>query len=122
MIYFSKFLVRQNTQAVSPIHIQPDQGFCMPFTCLNLAWAEPHLNGMCGGLPPDGLPAALHNCNLLPSFDQTATLKLIDAPAASKNDFSNNQEADQASISHFEHWHLGLGKHLMHIQPCSSIC
>ena len=59
--------------------------------CLNTTWAEFHLDGMSGGLPPDGLPAALHNRNLLPSFDQTTTLQLINAPAASGNGVSNNQ-------------------------------
>ena len=53
---------------------------------------------MSGGLPPNRLPAALHNGNLLPSFDQTTTFKLINAPAASGiHSSSSEKQTMQAS-------------------------
>ena len=74
---------------------------------------------MSGGLPPDGLPAALHNGNLLPSFDQAATLELIDAPAASGKHVYSRKKQTRAASDITSTGTLAR-RHVGHIRPCSS--
>ncbi len=51
--------------------------------CLQSTAAD--LDGVCGGGPPDGLPAALHNADLLPAHQEPPGLQLLNGPAQNQH-------------------------------------